>query len=175
MQCKTCDYPLWNLTTCKCPECGEVYRPSDYEFVPNSVQYCCPHCQQTYYGTDAKGHLEPIEFICVACSNQIHMDQMILLPADGVTEIRTKQEVNPWLERKRRGIFKAWFASVGKSLARPSSMMKSLGDAVRVGEAWRFALFNLMIILTMGIALPNGIIIFYKSMGRSSGRAISAL
>lgn len=175
MHCKTCDYPLWNITSNKCPECGEAYRPSDYEFVPNSVRFCCPHCQQTYYGTGFDGHLVPKEFACVNCSNQIHMDQMVLLPAEGVEENWTKPDINPWIERKSRGLFRAWFASVSSSLVRPSSMMKSLGDAVRVGEAWKFALLNLAIILSMGIGLPGGIIIFFQFFGHSPSRAIDAL
>ncbi len=86
MRCTSCDYALWNLKTRRCPECGRAFRPGDYEFVPNSVQFCCPHCNQAYYGTGPKGHLVPEEFDCVRCSRRIGMDEMALLPAEGVDE-----------------------------------------------------------------------------------------
>ncbi|MEE8155695.1 MAG: hypothetical protein V3T53_12145 [Phycisphaerales bacterium] len=154
MHCRTCDYPLWNLTTGTCPECGAVFAPSEFEFVPNSVRFCCPHCQQTYYGTDQKGHLVPQHFDCVTCGQHVHIDRMVLLPAEGVTEARTKPDANPWLERKERGFFKASFATVGKSLAGQAAMMRGLGDQVRPAEAWRFALLILLLWLGVGVALP---------------------
>lgn len=154
MHCRTCDYPLWNLTTGTCPECGAVFAPSEFEFVPNSVRFCCPHCQQTYYGTGAKGHLVPQAFDCVKCGTTIDMDRMVLLPAEGVAEARTKPDANPWLERKDRGLFKAWIATVGKSLAGQVPLMRGLGDQVRPSEAWRFALLVLLVWLGVGVALP---------------------
>ncbi len=154
MHCRNCDYPLWNLTTSICPECGVVFAPSEFEFVPNSVRFCCPHCQQTYYGTDQRGHLDPQQFECVQCGAALHMNKMVLLPAEGVTEARTKPDANPWLERKERGFFKAAFATVGKSLAGQATLMRGLGDQVRVGEAWRFALLILILWLGVGVALP---------------------
>lgn len=172
MHCKTCDYPLWNITSNKCPECGEAFCPSEYEFVPNSVRFCCPNCQQTYFGTNPKGHLEPADFACVNCSNQIHMDQMVLLPAEGVEENWTKPAVNPWLERKTRGLFKAWFASVIGSLGRQTTMMKALGDSVRLGEAWKFALFNLAIILSISVVLPGLIVVLFQYPWIYSGQLI---
>ena len=71
MRCKQCDYRLWNLTARRCPECGTPFLPSEFEFVPNSVQFCCPHCGQAYYGTDAKGHLVPPAFTCGRCGAAI--------------------------------------------------------------------------------------------------------
>ncbi len=73
MRCKTCGYRLWNLTEQRCPECATPFRPSEFEFVPNSVQFCCPHCGQAYYGTGPQGHLEPASFVCAKCGNAIQM------------------------------------------------------------------------------------------------------
>ena len=80
MQCKSCEYPLWNLKARQCPECGTPFTPSEFEFVINSVRYCCPHCNQAYYGTSEKGHLVPSEFDCVTCGRHLTMDEMVLLP-----------------------------------------------------------------------------------------------
>ena len=100
---------------------------------------------------------------------------MVLLPAEGVEENWTKPDVNPWLERKTRGLFKAWFASVIGSLGRQTTMMKALGDSVRVGEAWKFAMFNLAIILSISVALPGLIVVFFQYPWLYSGQAIDAL
>ena len=174
MHCRNCDYPLWNLTTSICPECGAVFAPSEFEFVPNSVRFCCPHCQQSYYGTDPKGHIVPEHFDCVTCGQHIHMDRMVLLPAEGVAEARTKPDANPWLERKDRGFFKAWIATVVKSLAGQAAMMRGLGDQVRPGEAWRFALLTLLVWLGIGVALPLFGFAVFTSLG-SASRATVAL
>ena len=174
MHCRNCDYALWNLTTSICPECGVVFAPSEFEFVPNSVRFCCPHCQQTYYGVDSKGHLVPREFECVKCGAAIDMDRMVLLPAEGVAERRTRPDANPWLERKDRGFFKAWIATVGKSLAGQAVMMRGLGDQVRPGEAWRFALLMLVVWLGVGVALPFFGFAVFTSLG-SASRATVAL
>ena len=174
MHCRNCDYPLWNLTTGICPECGVVFAPSEFEFVPNSVRFCCPKCKQSYYGTDQRGHLDPQQFDCVQCGAAIHMDQMVLLPAEGITEARTKPDANPWLERKERGFFRAWIATVGKSLAGQATLMRGLGDQVRPGEAWRFALVTLMVWLGVGIALPFFGIAAFNFYG-SASRATAAI
>ena len=109
MRCKICDYRLWNLRSRVCPECGTPFKPSEFEFFLNSVQFCCLHCNQTYYGTGAKGHLVPAEFECVKCARQIHMDEMVLLPTEGIEEEQTKAHTMPWMERKKRGAVRAWF------------------------------------------------------------------
>ena len=174
MHCRNCDYPLWNLTTGICPECGVVFAPSEFEFVPNSVRFCCPQCQQTYYGTGAKGHLVPRAFVCVKCGTAIDMDRMVLLPAEGVVEARTKPDANPWLERKDRGFFKAWIATVVKSLAGQAPLMRGLGDQVRPGEAWGFALLTLLAWLGVGVALPFFGFAVFASLS-SASRASAAI
>ena len=91
MRCWHCDYSLWNLKTQNCPECGAGFRPSDREFVANSVRFCCPHCDQAYYGTGPKGHLEPDRFDCVQCGKSITMDEMLLLPVEGLQGYQTQR------------------------------------------------------------------------------------
>ena len=93
MRCQGCDYPLWNLTARQCPECGRPFRPSEFRFVANSVRFCCPHCGQDYYGTGPVGHLVPVEFDCVRCHRRVHMDQMVLLPTEGVTGLTSRDRL----------------------------------------------------------------------------------
>ncbi|QKK09883.1 MAG: hypothetical protein HND58_18155 [Planctomycetota bacterium] len=86
MNCRHCSYPLWNLRSGQCPECGTGFAPSEFRFAKNSVCFCCPHCDQRYFGTGPDGHLEPRRFVCVGCGQQIEMDTMVLHPADGLDE-----------------------------------------------------------------------------------------
>lgn len=80
MHCRNCDYALWNITSRECPECGTAFRPSDYEFVPQSLRFCCPHCDHPYFGTGDKGHIEPKSFACLRCGRPVSMDDMVLRP-----------------------------------------------------------------------------------------------
>ncbi|MDY7107468.1 MAG: hypothetical protein SYC29_02420 [Planctomycetota bacterium] len=154
MHCKNCDYPLWNLKARQCPECGRPFNPSEYEFVINSVQFCCPHCEQVYYGTGAKGHLVPRAFTCVKCGQAVNMDEMLLRPATGVEEEQTYPDVVPWLDRKRRGVIKAWFQMIGKAMVAPGPLMRALPVESSAGLAWGYALVTLSIIFAVGIGLP---------------------
>jgi len=154
MHCKNCDYPLWNLKARQCPECGTPFRPSEFEFVINSVQFCCPHCEQVYYGTGTKGHLVPQAFTCVNCGRPVHMDEMLLRPATGIEEEQTYTDFMPWLDRRRRGVVKAWFQMIGKAMVAPMSLMRALPIDSSAGQAWGYALVTIGIFLLVGISLP---------------------
>ena len=97
MRCRNCDYPLWNLKARECPECGASFRPSEFEFVAQSVRFCCPHCDQEYFGTDERGHLRPVEFNCTKCATRVEMDAMVLRPADTQNDSSTKLGEVPWI------------------------------------------------------------------------------
>lgn len=146
MRCKTCEYRLWNLPSRQCPECGSPFRPSEFEFVPNSVQFCCPHCGTPYYGTGPNGHLAPTAFNCVSCGQHVHMDQMVILPTEGITEEETRVDRTPWLERRERGRFRAWLATIGRALISPARLMRATPVGSSVGEAWSFALWTSLVI-----------------------------
>lgn len=139
MRCKTCDYRLWNLVARRCPECGTPFRPSEFEFVHDSVQFCCPHCDTAYYGTTEQGHLAPAEFTCVGCNRPVNMDEMVLRPTEGLEEEQTKVGKAPWLERRERGFLKAWLATIGMALVAPASFIRVVPIGSSVGPAWAFA------------------------------------
>ncbi len=151
MRCRTCDYSLWNLKRQQCPECGAAFRPGDYEFVANSVRFCCPHCDQAYYGTGPTGHLEPESFDCVRCGNRIAMDEMVLLPAEGLPELQTQSASNPWLERHLRGRFKGWWGTIGESLIAPDRLARGTPEASSLGQAWWFTIVTLA--LTFAVSM----------------------
>lgn len=157
MRCKNCDYRLWNLVSRQCPECGTEFLPHEFEFVLNSVQFCCLYCQQAYYGTGDKGHLEPIEFECVSCHRRIHMDQMIVLPTEGVEEDQTKIGHMPWLERQQIGTIRAWWRSIGMAMSRPGQLIKMVPVDGSTGQAWWFALFTHTVLALAALAVFTAI------------------
>lgn len=175
MRCKTCDYPLWNLTTRVCPECGTAFLPSDFEFVINSVRFCCPKCEQAYYGTGPRGHLVPQEFNCVTCGQRVQMDQMVLRPAEGVQEQQTQTERTPWLERRQRGIVKAWFGTVGKAMVNPTRLMQALAPQASSADAWLFALVTALVVaLVAGIPRVGLMFVMLAASGPPGRTAMSS-
>jgi hypothetical protein len=153
MRCKNCDYRLWNLTARTCPECGRPFKPSEFEFVLNSVRFCCPHCDQPYYGTGPNGHLVPSEFDCTSCRRHVHMDEMVLFPTDAVSEEQTEVDYNPWLERKRRGVFRCWFKMIGRAMVGPGRLMRATPEASSIADAWWFAFLMIFVSFCMGLGL----------------------
>lgn len=145
MNCKTCDYPLWNLRARECPECGAPYLPSQYRFVANSVRFCCKHCGQDYYGTSPAGHLVPTAFDCVRCGRHVHMDEMVLLPTEGVSELQTRQDEMPWLERGRIGRVRAWLATVYQGMFMPARLITATPVEAPAGAALWYAAVTLAI------------------------------
>jgi len=133
MNCKSCQYPLWNLPGRACPECGAPFLPSLFEFVPNSIRFCCPHCRTTYYGTDAKGHLVPSAFVCVGCSQPISMDVCVLLPTQGVAEEQTKPEMFPWFQPGKRWRIGSWATMMVRALFMPDRLAKSIPPEAPMG------------------------------------------
>lgn len=176
MRCKQCDYPLWNLTQRLCPECGAPFTPSDFRLVPNSCRFLCPHCKQDYYGTDENGHLVPRTFECVKCHRSIDMDEMVLLPTEGVREERTTQDLHPWVHRRSKGFLKGLLTSIGWALVQPIRLMRA-DPGPSVGQAWLFLaitallyalpsllFFALMVIVPGGgVGAGYGVILFFVS------------
>jgi hypothetical protein len=146
MRCRACDYTLFNLKARQCPECGAAFRPSDFEFVAEAVRFCCPHCDQAYFGTGERGHLVPPEFACVQCGQHVHMDDMVLRPAQGVSEAQAQAGVNPWLERARRGRLRAWFAVIGMAMTAPGKLMRATPETSSQAQAWWFAVLTTTVI-----------------------------
>lgn len=151
MRCKTCNYPLWQITARNCPECGAGFVPSDFEFVINSVKFCCPHCQQAYYGTGEKGHLVPRGFACVACGKGVEMDQMVLMPASNVSEQQTEGMSVPWVDRRTRSWVGAFFATFGLGVGNPVGLIEHVPETSTLGRAFTYGALQLMLHFVLGL------------------------
>jgi hypothetical protein len=162
VRCRQCDYPLWNLPTRACPECGLPFKPSEYEFVPGTVEFCCPHCGQGYFGTSARGHLVPDSFECVACHASMSMDDAVLRPAQGIDESKTEPITNPWLARQRLGFFRAFFLTLGKTLTNPGALLRATPPGKAYGASRGFfflvaaALLSFTVVMIGLIAVAAG-------------------
>jgi len=152
MRCATCDHALWKTVGRTCPECGTPFRPSEFTFRPSAVAFRCPHCAQDYYGTDARGLLEPTEFDCVRCGRHVHLDEMVLEPAEGRSEDETGPRPNPWAERIRIGLLRAWWRSVVQILFRPTGFGASLPPRYASASGFGFMLLCLVPQAILGIA-----------------------
>ena len=175
MHCRFCDYPLWNLTTRTCPECGTPFLPSQVEFAPNAVRYCCPHCDTAYFGTTAQGHLHPSHFTCITCHRPIAMDEMVLRPVDGLDEHGATPERVPWLHRRTLGGFRAWWRTITMAMTSPQQLMRGLPMDSSVGQAWWFAvLTNLIVIACTLIPLWGciGVMIAVAPPGRGGAAPV---
>ncbi len=139
MKCKACDYPLWNMASRVCPECGRAFSPVEYQFASNSVRFCCPKCDHPYLGTDEHGLPTPREFACLECGEAICLDDMVVRPGLGVEENRTKFLRMPWLEREQRGPVRAWFSTSGMAIGQPTTLMRATPAESSVGAAAKYA------------------------------------
>ena len=155
MRCPHCDYLLFNLTTPMCPECGRGYRLEWYRFPRGAVSFHCPHCDQQYYGNDARGLPHPRSFECVQCHQPIELEQLRVVPeqdgVEGELAIAT-----PWEQRRQRGTLKAWWATVGMLLSRPTTFFQQQSNW-SISEAWQFALLCQYAGLIPGLTLQFAI------------------
>ena len=120
MRCRTCGYSLLGIAGRNCPECNASFRPSDFDFVPNAVQFCCPSCNQAYYGTDVRGHIVPRSFACVSCQQQIDLDEMVVRAAQGFDETTTEAAEIPWEHNEKRA--RGFFRTIGWALIAPQKL-----------------------------------------------------
>ena len=175
MNCRNCDYELWNLTTRECPECGTAFQPSEYEFVPQSVRFCCPHCDHPYYGTGPKGHVEPNSFQCLRCGQAVAMDEMVLRPGLGVEEQFTRPDTMPWIDRRQRGRVRAWFQMIGKGLTSPGQLIAATPPESSLRQAWVFSLICTAVFFIPGSAMHvfyGYMMLVYGAPGVTSGAGL---
>jgi hypothetical protein len=176
MRCRGCGYSLWNVPGRTCPECGRPFRPSEFRFRPNAVEFCCAGCGQQYYGTDPDGLPQPRAFDCVKCGGACELDAMVLRAAPGVDEANVAADEIPWTDRARLGWFKAYRGTVGMALTRPGSVGNALADRAESGVAMRFVLVNGAISFGPSALVVLAIALVIAIVDRSSSqRASSAL
>jgi hypothetical protein len=137
MRCKGCGYSLFNHRGRTCPECGAAFTPSDFEFIPNAVEFCCPGCMQQYYGVDPRGLIDPRTFDCVGCGAPCDLGSMVLRPAPGVPEDRTELLRVPW-EDGSRGRWKRFGGTLADAMGRPTRLGAAIATSQGGGSPLAF-------------------------------------
>jgi predicted RNA-binding Zn-ribbon protein involved in translation (DUF1610 family) len=166
MNCKSCNYPLWNVRDRRCPECGVAFFIRDFIFNVNSVQFKCPHCAQSYYGLNPdNGHLVPAEFDCVQCDQHISMEMMVLLPTEGVEEKQTVGDMHPLLETNRSYLMR-WLRTLGASCFTPRRLIGLTGPEL---STWAVIGYFATTMLLTSLVGPGSIVLAVAFIGRSMG------
>ena len=169
MRCKGCGYSLWNVPGRTCPECGRGFAPSEFEFRPNTVEFCCPGCMQQYYGTDKDGLPVPREFACVRCGSACSLDTMVLRLAPGATDDETEVARVPW-ERPGRGVLGRFWSTVRDGIGAPAALGKAAAAGADCWAAFRFAL-ALLAAAAVPTALTAMVVIgFFEGVGTAGAR-----
>ncbi len=156
MQCRTCGYALWQLRVRECPECGTPFKPSEFEFLCNAVRFCCPHCDQAYYGTGPNGHLDPASFTCVGCQTPVTMDEMVMLPAAGLSAEQTLVRATPWANRRGRSWFIAFFQTFSMAISNPNAAIEGVPETSSLKRAATYAGIHLFLQTFVG----SGFVVF---------------
>ena len=167
MNCRTCNYALWNIAPGPCPECGTSFAPSEFRFLPGAVQFHCPRCKQQYFGTDEAGLLVPPSFICVKCAEPVELDQMSVSPAQGVDERETVGILVPWMQNSL-GFTSRWSRTLHESLLNPVRLGKGIQPDDSHRKVWYFAILNCLsftLISYLSHAFLLGVVLSFAAPG----------
>lgn len=152
MRCHRCDYPLWAVEARACPECGEAFRPSDYQFAVGSVRFECPHCRTAYFGTSSEGHLEPRAFECVGCHRPIEMDAMVVMPVGAVDVASELVKPTIWEQPEHPGGWR-WWMTARQLLFAPGTFGRLIRRTGPTRPAWRFACIGWVVMWVLSLVL----------------------
>lgn len=139
MNCVKCDYLLWDLPNCRCPECGTGFEVTDYAFTRQAVHFICPHCGQSYLGTDDRGLPHPSRFECVSCQQTVDAAHMAVRPIDDAAQGEALRYGTPWQQRRRVGFLPGFVDAVSRLAIDPDEYFR-LASANRNDGAMLFSI-----------------------------------
>jgi hypothetical protein len=93
------------------------------------------------------------------------MDEMVLEPREGIADHRTRADVNPWLDRPRLKLRKAYYKTIGQSIGAPARLARATPRGSRVWTAmgyyaitavWVSVLTVLPVAVLMAVMIPTG-------------------
>ena len=167
MQCKHCDYLLFNLTQPVCPECGRAFDHERYRFEPGSVSFNCPHCDQEYYGNDRQGLPYPREFTCVRCGEAVTLRELRVVPK-GDDAYGEPAGDSPWDHRRRLGLVKAWWQTLVMTLIKPGLLFRTHQGKSNM-EAWLFAVISNYVGLLPYFLLQTAVMGVFGALATAGG------
>ncbi len=132
MHCHNCQYPLWNLSSRTCPECGASFTLQDFLFLRDSARIHCQHCPHTYTAPAESGSLlralpsppwapakegPPLPPLCPQCNGLHDLDTLVVTPADPDAIAVPAAGINPWIWRELP-LIKRWYRTLALAFTR---------------------------------------------------------
>src|SRR5262249_20107232 len=114
----------------------------------------------------------PDHFDCVRCGRALAMDEMVLLPTEGVQEEQTRIDRMPWLERGKIGFFRAWGGTIWRVMFNPGELARMTPPDASVWSAWWFGAMTLAAALMMTFG-PFMLLMIVASPGRGMGFGVA--
>jgi predicted RNA-binding Zn-ribbon protein involved in translation (DUF1610 family) len=136
MNCRTCGYSLFNLSSNVCPECGSRFDLRSYKFEPESVAFACPYCEHTYAG-HGTNYLpsEADQVQCLNCGQTVATELFRVVPLRPDAHAIDPQRV-PWERRELLGFWTAYWQTWKLAALSPAR----LGEQLGTGQSWMPAL-----------------------------------
>ncbi|MFM1823541.1 MAG: hypothetical protein RI967_1807 [Planctomycetota bacterium] len=179
MRCRDCGHPLWNQPVPSdggdraCSECGALYRPSSYEFMPGKVRFACPDCGTGYFGTDARGQLEPASFDCAGCGRALTVDACVVSP-DGAWSSESDDALYmraaplPWFGGG--SLVRRWWATLRRTFPLPGEIARGLPPKPDFPRAWLFLAIQSWLVALAGLAFV--VLMFAIASGTGAMRGV---
>lgn len=148
MNCVHCDYLLWDLPECRCPECGRSFDVTDYAFAKQAVHFVCNHCGQSYLGTDKQGLPQPRKFACVSCHHELDASNMTVRPITPDAAGEPIHAGTPWQFRRRKGFLAGYVDGLARLAMSPDEYFR-FASAAREDGAMTFSVLSAYIAATI--------------------------
>ncbi len=133
MNCTRCQYLLWDLTECRCPECAAPFEVSDFAFTREHVHFLCPDCGQAYLGSDEQGLPTPSRFECVSCSGMIDVATMRVHPVHEEARGMAVRSGTAWEHRDYFGRVPAFLDGIANIATRPGEYYRRVSHSAPSG------------------------------------------
>lgn len=160
MNCVRCDYLLWNLPQCRCPECGLAFETTDYAFPKGAVHFVCPHCEQSYLGTDDRGLPQPRRFDCVGCGHPVDAARMAVRPIEESAAGEPLRFGTAWQRRRRVGLLRGYIDALAQLALNPSEYLR-LASANRNDGTLVFSVASAYLAAVVFL----GVIVLFRNIG----------
>jgi predicted RNA-binding Zn-ribbon protein involved in translation (DUF1610 family) len=159
MRCIKCDYPLWNLDTPRCPECGAGFTLRHYRFRPYSVLFVCPLCGHEHVGAGPQYLPRLRGDRCKGCGRTIDPFAMRVAAMSGDPGAIDAVYMRPvpWEDRSI-GLWRRWWDTFVMSVRRPRELAELITGVNGAGAALMYAVVAHG--LAFALAALAGLVVF---------------
>lgn len=145
MRCRQCNYPLWNLSSPQCPECGTGFDLRSYTFAPGTVAFGCPHCGALHGGTGPQYLPATTDTAtCQSCAQPMSVMHMRVVPLSDQTEAIVANQI-PWEVRAGSGVWRAWWETCRMAMLEPEQLGRQITPAIPFWSGYWFAVLTIIL------------------------------